>query len=366
MDIQSEIRKEGIEVIKELSSSTVNSIVNKFTKALQNAFPNENINTKQITSDMLKLKMYTAKLPEGCSAKYFYKNKSIYFSEKTSFTKLSDTIVHECIHYLQERTNNKGKVDRLGFCDFTDSYLPGTGLNEACVQLLASTCVKKKSESVTYFGITFNTISPTYYPLECAIANQLNYIVGNNLLFDSTLNSNDNFEDHFTSLTSQKVFYKIYDDLDTLLDKQDYVNELTQKNAEISNENKVQRNLKKIEKIKEEIKLLFFKIQDIIIQSYFDSAINLVRSDKALEEYRTKLYEFRNVIGSADSYSFYSRYYINKMMELEKIKENNYGLDTSMVVYKQGLFKTFFGKVKSLFGLSSQEVATNNNDEFYD
>lgn len=366
MNIQNEIKKEGIEVIKELNSTTVNSLSNKVAKALQNAFPDKNLDTKEISSNMQKLKMYTAKLPDGCSAKYFYKNKSIYFDENVSLNKLNDLIVHECIHYLQERTNKKGKVERLGFCDFTDSYLPGTGLNEAAVQLLASTCVKKKNETVTYFGMSFNTISPNFYPLECAIANQLNYLIGNNFLFDSTLYSNDNFEDAFVSLTSKKTFYKIYDNLDLLLDKQDYINELTAQNT-TSNDKKAQNNLKKIEKLKLEIKSLFFETQDLIISSYFNSTINLVHSDEALEKYRTKLYGFRDVIASADGYSFYSKFYINKMMELEQLKENNYGLNTSMVVYKKGLFGNLFSKLKSLFSLSSQEIVTNNsNENFYD
>ena len=231
MNIQSEIKKEGIEVINELNSTAINSIAIKVTKALQNAFPEKTLNTKEISSRLLELKMYIAKLPEGCSAKYFYKNQSIYFSEKMSLTKVNDLIIHECIHYLQEKTDKKGRIFRLGFCDFTDSYFPGTGLNEAAVQLMASKCMKKKNENATYFGINLNTVSPNFYPLECTLANMLDNIVGDNLLFDSAFNSNDNFKNKLISLTSKKTYNTIFDNFDLLLDKQDYITELTAYNA---------------------------------------------------------------------------------------------------------------------------------------
>ena len=361
MNILDEIKKEGIEVINELSSATISSIASKVSKALQAAFPEKNLDPKEISSSLLELKMYLAKLPEGCSAKYFYKNQSIYFSENTSFNKISDLVIHECIHYLQERTDKKGRIYRLGFCDFTDSYFPGTGLNEAAVQLLASTCVKKKLENATYFGITLNTLSPNFYPLETAIANQLNYLVGDNLLFESTLNSNDNFKNKFISLTSKKTYDKVFDNLDLLIDKQDYINELSAYNANnYDKEKKVQKNYRKIENAKSEIRLLFFETQDLIVKSYFDNALKLVYSKETMEEYRTKLYEFRDIIASADGYSFYSKYYINQMMELEKKQENNFGLNTSLIIYKKGVFGTFFSKLKSVFGLTEKENATTN------
>lgn len=366
MNIQEEIKKEGIEVINELSSSTVNSISSKVTKSLQNAFPEKSLNTKEISSTLQRLKMYVAKLPDGCSAKYFYKNQSIYFSEKNSLTKINDLMVHECIHYLQEITDKKGRVVRLGFCDFTDSYFPGTGLNEAAVQLLASTCVKKKSENVTYFGMNFNTISPNYYPLETTLANQLNYIVGDNLLFDSTLNSNDNFKNKFISLTSKKVYRKVFDNLDILYDKQEYINELNAYNiANADKEKKIQSNCKKIENTKNEIRSIFFETQNLIFSSYFDNAINLVYSKETLEEYRNKLYELRNFLATAEGYTFYSKYYIIKMAELEIKQENNFGLNTALIVYKKDISKRFFGKLKSLFGFSSNKKTT-SNENFYD
>lgn len=365
MSIESELKRDGIEVIKQLDNSTVNSLATNIVKALQNAFPEKNLDTKQLHSDIANLNMYIAKLPDGCSAKYFYKNKSIYFSPNTSFKSISDLVIHECIHYLQERTNKKGKIERMGFCDFRDSYLPGTALNEAAVQLLASKCVNKKSENVTYFGISFSTISPNYYPLECALVNQLNYLIENNILFDSTFNSNDNFENQFISLTNKKAYIKIVNNLDLLLDKQDYINELTNyNNIHPANSIRVKINCKKIEKLKSEIKELFFNTQNFIITSYFDNTINLVYSKETLNNYRNKLYNFRSFIATSDGYTFYNRYYINKMVELENKVENNFSVsDTSLVLYKQSLLKVLFKNLKSVFNLSSKEISSSSANQ---
>lgn len=353
MSIKSEIKKEGIEVIRALDSSTINAIASNIVEVFQNTFPEKNLNSPKTFSDIIKLRMYIAKLPADCSAKYFYKNKSIYFSPDTSFNEISDLIIHECIHYLQERVNNSGKLVRLGFCDFTNNSLPGTGLNEAAVQLLASKCVNKKTETVTYFDLTFNTISPDYYPLECALVNQLAYLVGDNILFDSTLNSNDNFKNQFISLTSEKTFYIVQHNIDLLIEMQEIITRLNSYNESHSDcINKVQRNCFKIENLKTQIKKLFLDTQNTILTSYFDNTINLLYTKESISKYRCKLYDFRTLIAVSDGYTYFNKYYIAKMSELEYRLENSMSpAPNSLVVYKESFIKTLFSRIKYLLKL---------------
>ncbi len=353
MSIKSEIKKEGIEVIRALDSYTINSIASNIVQILKNTFPEKNLNSPKIFSDIIKLNMYIAKLPVGCSAKYFYKNKSIYFSVDTSFDEISDLIVHECIHYLQERVNKYGKLIRLGFCDFTDSSLPGTGLNEAAVQLLASKCVNKKAETVTYFDLTFNTISPDFYPLECALVNQISYLVGEDVLFDSTLNSNDNFKNQFISLTSKETFELVQYNIDLLIEMQENITNLNSYNETHSDYvNKVQRNCNKIEEFKAEIKKVFLDTQNTILTAYFDNTINLIYTKDAISSYRTKLYNFRNLIAVSDGYTYFNKYYIAKMSELEDIADDPLKQNQkSLVVYKESFIKTLFNRIKYLLKL---------------
>ena len=72
-------------------------------------------------------------------------------------------------------------------------------------------------EYVKYFGISFETTSPSYYPLECCLVNQLAYLVGEDILFESTLKSNDNFKNKFIQLSSTKAFMAIQNAIDDIL-----------------------------------------------------------------------------------------------------------------------------------------------------
>lgn len=369
MSINSEIKREGIDVIRPLDSVTINSIASSIVDILQSTFPEKTLNTSGIFSDIRKLNMYIANLPKGCSAKYFYKNKSIYFSPYVSFDSISDLIVHECIHYLQERFDKKGKLIRLGFCDFTNKTLPGTGLNEASVQLLASKCVNKKSETVKYFDLTFNTISPDYYPLECALVNQIAYLIGDNVLFDSTLNSNDNLKHQFISFTSEDTFEIVKYNIDVLVEMQENITSLNAYNeTHLDNINKVQKNYNKIEKLKLKIKDLFLETQDIILTSYFDNTINLLYTKESIEKYRNKLYNFRNLIATSDGYTYFNEYYISKMSELQNKAENALiPIENSLVIYKESFLKILINKLKYLLKLTPRnDYVSYYEQEFYD
>lgn len=94
------------------------------------------------------------------------------------------------------------------------------GLNEAAVQLMASKALNMPIDTVKYFDIDFQTNTPEYYPLECALVSQMAYVLGEDILFESTLNSNDNFKNTFISLTSSKTFLNIQKNIDLLIEMQ--------------------------------------------------------------------------------------------------------------------------------------------------
>ncbi len=83
---------------------------------------------------------------------------------------------------------------------------------------MASKALNTPYENVKYFDISLHTNTPDYYPLECALVNQMAYVIGEDILFDSTLHANNNFRDSFISLTSEKVFFKIQKNIDLLIE----------------------------------------------------------------------------------------------------------------------------------------------------
>ena len=144
---------------------------------------------------------------------------------------LEEFAIHECIHYIQEVKDKKNYLIRMGLCDYTEFKIYGLGLNEASVQLMASKINGIPRDFVKYFGISFETISPSYYPLECCLVNQMAYITGEDVLFESTINSNDNFKKKFADLTSPKIFMTIQNAIDDILNDEESIIKLNNKIA---------------------------------------------------------------------------------------------------------------------------------------
>lgn len=367
MGIESELKKDGIEVIKRLDTLKINSLARNISMKLCETFPNFGLNQDELFIKLSRLDMYIAKMPEGMAeANYFYKNSSIYFNEHIPEEDLEEFAIHECIHHIQEVKDKKNYLIRMGLCDYTEFKIYGLGLNEAAVQLMASKVIGIEKESVKYFGINFSTSSPSYYPLECCLVEQLAYLIGEDVLFESTINSNDNFKNKFAEATSYKTFMAIENALDEILYHEEEIVKLNNKIANIDDRNrKVDNMFKKIQELKDEITLTFMRTQNLIISSYFDSSFNNITNLENLELFRRKLYHFKDYLGSAEGYTFFNDYYIQKMDELEKkynLLENG-GIDTSMIVIpkKTSKIMSIFRAIKKLLFRNVEEKENNNN-----
>lgn len=368
MNIDQELKKEGIEVIKPLDQLNINIIAKAVSTRLAKAFPNQGLDTKDLFIKLSKLNMYITKMSGNLSsAKYYYKNHSIYFNKDLDLTNIDVYAIHECIHALQEYRDEKDNLLRLGFCNFTSSSLPGMALNEAAVQLMSSYAVGASLDTVKYFDITLPTYSPSHYALECTLLNQMAYLTGNYDLFNSTLYSNDLFMDKFIQLTNKNTFYSIQSNFDKIMDLEDALIFQTSLLEDIAENSKnITKITNKISNLRSQIQSLFLDTQNLILKSYFDKKFNAISTLVQAEDYRKKLYNFKDYIGYTNNYSFYNEYYVQKMADLE-LKRNeieNRTLNTNsalLVVHqKQGLAVTLFKKLKKLFGMSSTyEKVTN-------
>ena len=361
MSIESILKKDGIEVTEKLDTLKINSIARNISIKICNTFPNYNLDQNELFIKLSRLDMYKAKMPEGMSeANYFYKNTSIYFNEHIPDEDLEEFAVHECIHYIQEVKDKKNYLIRMGLCDYTEFKIYGLGLNEAAVQLMSSKINGIPKEYVKYFGISFETTSPTYYPIECCLVNQLAYLVGEDVLFESTINSNDNFKQKFIDCTSGKVFMAIQNAIDDILYREEDIIKLNNKILEIDDRNKkVDGMLKKIDELKSEITLTFMRTQNLIISSYFDSAFDKITNLDELENYRSKLHSFKDYLGFTEGYTFFNDYYVKKMEELEhKYNVLERGeLETSirLISKKESKLIAFFKAIRKLLFRSAKE-----------
>ncbi len=359
MSVESDLKKDGIEVIKKLDTLRVNSIARTVSNSLCETFPDFNLNQNDLFIKLSRLDMYIAKMPEGMAeANYFYKNTSIYFNDHIADEDLEEFAIHECIHYIQEIKDKRNYLLRMGLCDYTEFRIYGLGLNEAAVQLMASKVLAIPKEYVKYFNITFETTSPSYYPLECCLVSQLAYLIGEDVLFESTINSNDTFKNKFIELTNAKTFMNIEDNIDKILMSEEEIIKINNKIATMDdNSKKIDVMNKKIENFKSHITSTFIKTQKLITSSYFDNVFNSITDLEGVEKYRQKLYNFKDYLGSTAGDTFFNDYYVNKMMALEE--KYNYlentsvenVVDSSMYLTKKKSSKLldFFNFIKSLF-----------------
>lgn len=368
MSIESDLKKDGIEVIKKLDTLKVNSIARNVSKKLCETFSDFNLNQNDLFIKLSRLNMYIANMPEGMAeANYFYKNSSIYFNSHISIENLEDFAIHECIHYLQEIKDNKNYLLRMGLCDYTEFKIYGLGLNEAAVQLMSSKVLGMPNEFVKYFNISFETNSPSYYPLQCCLVSQLAYITGENILFESTLNSNNNFKDTFISLTSYNTFMEIQNAIDLILFKEEEIIKINNKIMQIDDRNKKVDNLiNKINKLKSEIANTFISTQNLIISSFFDKEFKKITTLEEIEKYRSKLYNFKDYLGSTEGYTYFNEYYVNKMMELEskmnQMENINIHKSSYLIEKKTPKISLLFNFIKNLFiHRKNKETNYNNN-----
>ena len=361
MSIKSDLKKDGIEVTQKLDTLKINSIAKNIASKLCQTFPSYGLNENELFMKLSRLDMYKAKMPEGMAeANYYYKNTSIYFNEHIPEEDMEEFAIHECIHYLQEVKDKRNYLLKMGLCDYTEFKIYGLGLNEASVQLMSSKVIGIPKDYVKYFGISFETTSPSYYPLECFLVNQLAFITGEDVLFKSTLNSDDNFKIKFSELTSQKAFMAIQNAIDDILFAEEDIIKLNNKIALIDDRNKkVDDMVKKIDELKQKIKLTFLRTQNLIISSYFDKAFLKITNLEELENYRKKLYDIKAYLGFAEGYTFFNDYYVEKMSQLEhkyNVLENG-GVETAINIRPKSesiIMKVFKAIKRILLGKSSE------------
>ena len=316
MGINYLLKKEGLEEIVKLDTLTINKIAKHISEKLCAAFPELNLNQSDLFISISRLDMYTAKMPDDCSsAKYVYNKNAIFFDKNLDLSKVDTLAIHECIHFLQELYDDKGKIVRLGLYDLKEKT--GLALNEAATQLVASITNGDKIDEVTYFGISLKSISPEYYPLECAILNQMMYFTGTYPLYHSTLLSNNIFQNTFSSISSKQTYSEISKRLDKLLNAESDLAILTYKISTFEgNEEKLKFLNKQVEAKKIHIQKLVLSIQDLIIEKCFNRMFNDIKTFNDIKDFQESLYKFKDMLVTTEDYKYYNEYYCNVMKDL--------------------------------------------------
>ena len=117
---------------------------------------------------------------------------------------------------------------------------------------------------------------------------------------------------------------------------------------------KIDGMLKKIDELKSEIMLTFMRTQNLIISSYFDKAFENISNLEEVENYRRKLYTFKDYLGCTEGYTFFNDYYVNKMEQLENkynaLENGNVENAIKLITKKESKISFFKALKKLIFG----------------
>ena len=115
---------------------------------------------------------------------------------------------------------------------------------------------------------------------------------------------------------------------------------------------KIDGMLKKIDELKSEIMLTFMRTQNLIISSYFDKAFENISNLEEVENYRRKLYTFKDYLGCTEGYTFFNDYYVNKMEQLENkynaLENGNVENAIKLITKKESKIISFFKALEKL------------------
>lgn len=360
MNIEKDLKKDGITVIKPLDTLSITLIAKFVAEKLISAFPFYGFNYDKLFIKISNIPMYVADIPANMGeASYFYKNSSIYFKDGLSCDDMKKYAVHEFIHAYQEVKDKNNVLYKLGLSDFTGFKVHGMALNEAAVQLAACKALKAENEVVKYYDIEFTTNTPSCYPIICNLVKQMAYITGENVLFDSTFSSNNKFSKAFITLCGEQTFYRVQSNLDKILHLEEKISSLSSKlEKEILSEEFIAKASSKIGIYKNIIKNTFFETQQLIFTSYFNKAINNVYSVQEIEDYRKKLYNYRDLLGVTENYFIFNDYYINMMAKLDEKYEAINNIELALVPYTRSTIQIIIEKLRSLVRVGRTETVS--------
>ena len=339
----------GIEVIEPIQDEIIIDIVNQVSTRIMTAFPNSNFSYLDIYKTLLDTPMYYAKVPKGLSkANYYYKDSSIYFSANANISEVDEYIFHEFIHRLQERKDKKGNITRLGVCEVNELSVKATALNEAAVQYVTTKAFNMPKKIVNIYNMYIPSRTK-YYPIITNLISQLAFLLGENVLIDSTINGNEDFKIDIIDNIGESEYNTIEKNLNEILHLKNEIANI-QSNIQLTDMWQGMENEKqtKINHNIELIRNIYFETQNKIFMSYFNSLIKRVENDIEVNMLKRKLEDYRNFIGTSEDYSSFDMYCMGFEKQVEQ-KLEDLKNKKALVVLKDNFVYRIIRKLKRLF-----------------
>lgn len=283
MNLQKKLENLGIEQVQKLDNVSIRTIAYNVTEAITKAFPALYDEYNNMLVKLLNCDMYVATITKPISkVNYIYENSSIYFDRNLDLTKINEQIIHECVHYIQDYRTVKGRIDKIGLCNFEEFSIYGLGLNEAAVQYISAKSVENIPSVLTKYGMRIKTISPNYYPFLTNLMQQIVYLMDEKKLVDATLSGNNKFEDLLLD-TFEGNTKKIMNKFDEIL--------------ELNNSLNANKDLEVEEQLQECLINTYEETQNLIFSTFFDKICPRLTTAQEVDYYEEKANNYKEFMG---------------------------------------------------------------------
>lgn len=327
-----ELKKLGIEVIEKVKDIDIVDIANQVSSKLIITFPKSNLDFMNIYTILLSTNMYYANIKENMSkANFYYKNSNIYFSKEIDIENIDEYLFHECIHKIQEHKNKKNKLTRMGICEINELSIKAMALNEAAIQYITTKCLENNEKIINIYDISFVTKS-NYYPILTSLISQIALLIGDNILVDSTINSNEDFKIEMIDEFGEKNYVLIERNFEEIL----------------NSKNEILNNGENVEILSQKIKQLYLKTMNVIYTSYFDNLLCRINTEIEAEFAIQKLIYYNEFIKENSGYEDFLIYFDKMKLKFEN-KKNEIKNSMALVVIKQNKILNIFKRLKKLF-----------------
>lgn len=334
MYINKYLKKMNIEPISEIRVKEKCEFANKVAMIMTDSLIDYNLDYLRIVDILQHTGMYIAKIPKNLSpVNYSYLDMKIYISDNINLDSNNEYVLHEVIHRIQEYRNKKEKLIQLGLCDVMETKIKGLALNEAAIQYIVQKVLKGTIEIVDIYNMRIPTISKNYYPILTNLIEQIAFLVGDDKLIDSTLNSNNEFKYETIDILGEDVYNSIEKSFEQILETKNLLLKDTDQSI--------------FDKNVDLIKKVYIDTQSKIMNSYFSNQFKKIKNTEQLKDFSNKLVDYRQYIGSNEGQVLYSEFFQN-MQDKIKEKEQSY-INKALIVVKENKFTKVYNKIKNYF-----------------
>ena len=331
MQINKYFKELNIEPISEVNIREKCEFANEVAMVMVDKLAAYNLDYLKIVDILQHTEMYIAKIPKNLSpVNYSYLDGKMYISEDIKLDIRNEFVLHEVIHRIQEYRNKKEKLLQLGLCDVMETKIKGLALNEAAVQYIVQRILNGELKVIDIYGMKVPTLSKNYYPILTNLIQQITFLIGEDKLIDSTINSNNEFKYQTIDMLGEDTYNAIESSFEQILEAKNKI--LKNKDKSIIDENI------------DFIKNVYINIQNKIMTSYFNKEFKRIKSMEQLKEFNAKLLKYKDYIGLNEVQTSYIDFF-DAMQEQIKEKEQSF-INKSLIIVKESRIAKVFNRIK--------------------